>query len=374
MNLADQRHTLSHQEKENNSSTSPPPSSEGNSTFHFDKYSYNKQIHELIVPTVCRFRKIARAHVFIHLSIAALLMVELVLFVLFFATLAKSSYLAASLAAIFITVFSYFLIRIYLQTKKPEQFIELRDDFLHSCQNLMRDQEGIPEYHLALANALSKCSAYLQGAEQNFYPVLSFRRVNDSLSRQLSCCLHWKDVLRMRELLLLRSVEEHLKLVKCEPINLEVHAALANAYVLLSGLYADPHTLEVYDDALWIPSARSSDTMQQKFRQTAERAVEELKILNHYAPDDPWVHAQLAYSYHDLQMPEAEIREYETILSLRPDDQDTLFKLGMLYFQQGHNAKGLEIYEALKHTHYKRAESLIKFYGAHAPLEPFSDV
>ena len=102
---------------------------------------------------------------------------------------------------------------------------------------------------------------------------------------------------------------------------------------------------------------------KQKFRSIAERAIEEFKILSDYAPEDPWVHAQLAYSYRDLQMPKEEIREYETILQLCPEDKETLFKLGKLYFEQGQNAKGLQVYETLKRSNYKNAENLIHFYG-----------
>ena len=132
----------------------------------------------------------------------------------------------------------------------------------------------------------------------------------------------------------------------------------------LSSLYADPRKYQDYEEERYIPEGRCSEEMEAKFRATAERAIEEFKILNDYAPEDPWVHVQLAYSYHDLQMPEEEIKEYETVLQLRPNDKDTLFKLGMLYFQQGANAKGLRIYEMLKRTNYKKAESLIKFYGS----------
>jgi hypothetical protein len=35
----------------------------------------------------------------------------------------------------------------------------------------------------------------------------------------------------------------------------------------------------------------------------------------------------------------------------------------VLYFQQGRNAAGLEVYEELKRSNYKKAESLISFYG-----------
>jgi tetratricopeptide (TPR) repeat protein len=151
-------------------------------------------------------------------------------------------------------------------------------------------------------------------------------------------------------------VEEHLQLVRREPTSLEVHTALANSYVMLSSLYAiqdeDRHaTPEILEE------------LRGKFRIAAERAIEEFKILNDYAPNDPWIHTQLAYSYHDLQMPESEIREYEIILKLRPDDRDTLFRLGRLSFQLGMNAKGLKVYEGLQRYGDKRADDLISYYG-----------
>lgn len=161
------------------------------------------------------------------------------------------------------------------------------------------------------------------------------------------------------------SVEQNIKLVKCEPTSLEVHASLANAYVMLSGLYIDPRKLEGYDDERWMPPERYSPQMEEKFRSTAERAIEEFKVLNDFAPNDPWVHAQLAYSYRDLKMPKEEIKEYEAILKFNPGDRETLYKLGLLYFQQGLNSQGLRIYEELKRSHYKKAESLIENYGSY---------
>jgi len=72
---------------------------------------------------------------------------------------------------------------------------------------------------------------------------------------------------------------------------------------------------------------------------------------------------QLAYSYRDLGMPTQEIDEYETILKLCPHDKETLFKLGVLYFSQGLNSKGLRVYEELRHSHFKKARLLIGHYG-----------
>lgn len=241
--------------------------------------------------------------------------------------------------------------------------MELCVEYLNRCKEIIHYQEGIPEHHIALANAAQKFAAALHEKEYAFYSPPAFLKSLAPSLEKFSCFCHWKDVHIMKELLLTTAVEEHLKVVKCEPTNLEVHAALANSYVMLSSLYADPTKYATHDEDKWISPERYTKEMESRFRQTAERAIEEFKILNDYAPDDPWVHVQLAYSYHDLQMPAEEIREYETVLNLRPNDKDTLFKLGMLYFQQGMNARGLKIYEMLKKTHYKKAESLIKFYG-----------
>jgi tetratricopeptide (TPR) repeat protein len=216
-----------------------------------------------------------------------------------------------------------------------------------------------------LAKAAHKFAIHLHEKEYFYYTPPLFLKSLEPTTEKFSCFCHWKDLYLFKELLLLRAVEEHIKVVKCEPTNLEVHAALANAYVMLSSLYADPRKYDGFDEERWIPQERYSENMKEKFRITAERAIEEFKILNDYAPDDPWVHIQLAYSYHDLLMPEQEIKEYEIVLKLRPDDKETLFKLGMLYFQQGKNAQGLRIYEMLKQTNYKKAENLIKFYGAY---------
>jgi tetratricopeptide (TPR) repeat protein len=167
----------------------------------------------------------------------------------------------------------------------------------------------------------------------------------------------------MQEILLQSSIEEHIQLVQCEPTSLDIHAALANAYVTLSSIYLDPRKTENYDSDRWIPSKKYSLASEKKFREIAEKAIEEFKILNEYAPNDPWVHMQLAYSYHDLQMPVEETAEYEITLKLRPDDKETLFKLGCLYFTQGRNADGLKVYERLKNANFKRAEQLITYYG-----------
>lgn len=342
--------------------------SEQSEYLYFNKHAYTEQIQRLSQPALRRFGRIVKSYAFFNFLFLAIGLVELILLAFFFTFLIRSSFLAISLATLFLTCFSYFVLRLYFQAKKPEQLVALRDRYIDACKELLNYQEGIVEHHLALSNAACKLAAYFNEKEYSFYnPPRQLEFIGPPMQK-LSCWWHWEDVLLIKELLLTFAIEEHIKLVKCEPTNLEAHAALANAYVMLSSLYVDPRTSEALDNDHWIPPGRYTEEMYHQYRVIAERAIEEFKILNDYAPNDPWVHAQLAYSYHDLQMPEEEIQEYESMLRLRPDDRETLFKLGMRYFQQGHNAKGLQVYEELKKSHYKKAEDLIRFYGSYAPL------
>jgi len=330
-----------------------------------DKQHYHEQICGLWAPALRKLNRLMHSYVIFNLAFLCIAGFEVALFLSFFALLSQSAVLAFTLAVFFMTIFSYFVLKLYLQAKKPDQLMVICESYLDKCKEIIHYQEGIPEHHIALGNAAHKFAAVLHEKEYSYYPPPFFLKSLAPTFEKFSCFCHWKDLHRIKELLLTTAVEEHLKVVKCEPTNLEVHASLANAYVILSSLYGDPRKYHDYDEDRYIPFERYSKAMQAKFRATAERAIEEFNILNDYAPDDPWVHVQLAYSYHDLQMPEKEIHEYEIVLQLRPNDKDTLFKLGMLYFQQGMNAKGLRIYELLKRTNYKKAESLIKFYGSY---------
>jgi hypothetical protein len=337
----------------------------------FEKEFYNKSLQTLIAPAVKRFRKILKSYVTFNLCFLTLILGQIFYLTFHLSFFIQSFILAIHLALIFATVFSYFTLRLYFQTKKTEKCFRLKQEFIESCKNYLNYQQGDPEHHVSLASACCKLAADLHGLEYQVLSLPTFLHVLSPSFAKLSCWCYWRDVHFMKEILLQASVEEQIKLVRAEPTNLEAHAGLANAYVMLSGLYVDPKAIEGLDDDKWIPPNKYNDSFKQKFRVIAERAIEEFKILSDYAPHDPWVHAQLAYSYRDLQMPLEEIKEYETILHLCPEDKDILFKLGKLYFEQGFNAKGLQVYETLKKSNYKKAENLIQFYGAYtSQLKP----
>lgn len=207
------------------------------------------------------------------------------------------------------------------------------------------------EYHLSLASAAYRFASHLSKEEEQLYPVPQKINSLNHIMRKVTHFCHKSDINRMKEVLFLVSIGEHIQLIKSTPTNLEAHASLANAYVALSHLY--------------------KETNSKKFKTAAEKAIQEFKIIDHYSPKDPWVHAQLASCYHDLKMYSEEIKEYELILNLCPEDKQVLFRLGILSFQQGENARGLQIYEKLKEMQFSRAEELIDFYDANLKQEYF---
>jgi len=336
---------------------------EGESYFHIDNEYYNEEIHKMVLSILPRFDRMVKSYFYFNVIFFSLIVAEVILLILCFSYLIQATILAFSLAALFLTIFSFFILRIYFQARKPEVFEDFQLRYSRGCKNMIQYREGIPEHYVAMANAYSKLAALLKDREYTYFvPPKWLRSVVLSIEK-FSSWFFWEDVFGMREHLLQCAVEEHVKLVKCEPTSLDIHAALANAYVMLSSLYLDPRKMDNYDSDRWIPQSKYTEDLEEKFRVTSQKAIEEFKILNDYAPNDPWVHTQLAYSYHDLQMPKEEIDQYETILKLRSDDKETLFKLGCLYFQQGRNADGLRIYEQLKQSNFKKAEQLITHYG-----------
>lgn len=340
---------------------------EGESFFQLDVVFFNQQIDHVIGPIIPQFDRLLRSKILFNFLFLTIGCIEIISLFFFFPLLVQSSLMAIGLAVCFLTLFSYYILRVYFQAKRPEQMDYLIHRYVSACQVLLNYQIGVPEHHLALANACIKLAKMLEGKEKRLYPVPGWLHFFSSLSEKLSVWWHWEGVHELREKLLRRSIYEHIELVKCEPTSMEAHTALANAYVMLSGIYVNGGKLEDYsEDDYWTPPNFSTKAMENKFRQTAERAIEEFKIIGDYAPHDPWVHMQLAYSYHDLKMPLKEIKEYETLLRLVPEDKDILYKLGVLYFQQGRDAEGLQVYEKIKRTNVKKAEGLIAHFGDHS--------
>lgn len=327
-----------------------------------DAHNYSDKMQSLLEETVASFCSIARRYIFFHFAMALLLLSEAAFLISSFFWLAQAALLSLSLAGLFLSCLAYFVLRLYLNGRQPELFLQLKESYIDKCRKLISHPPGSPKNYVAMASSCWKLTKMLYGQEYRFYsPPLFFRwSYLRELSEKISCWCHWEDLYRFKELLLIQAVKEHVELVKCAPTSLEVHAALANAYVILSELYLKGCQSEEEGCS---PAYRCHEELATKFRATAERAVEELKILEEYAPQNSWVHAQLAYSYRDLQMREQEIKEYEAMLRLNHQDKTVLAKLGVLYFAEGRKAEGLRIYETLRELDEEQAEQLIKHYG-----------
>ncbi len=321
--------------------------------WRFNHEGFHKNVESHCIAGLKQFKKIIRSYVFFHLFFLGLLAGEVITFFLSLTLLFQTSLIALSLAAILLTGFAYLILLFYFQTKKPEQFLELRNFFMLLCKKGLPKNLICSEYHLSLANSAYRFAAYLTKEEGQLYTLPpQIGSLNQAMRKVTNLC-HRKDMQRMKEVLFLVSISEHIQLIKNAPTNLEAHASLANAYVALSRLY------------------QKDSSEHEKFQTAAKKAIQEYIIIDHLSPNDPWVHAQLASCYHDLKMHVEEISQYEKVLELCPEDKQILFRLGILSFQQGENARGLKIYEKLKEMQFSRADELIDFYDANLMQEYF---
>jgi tetratricopeptide (TPR) repeat protein len=339
-----------------------------NSLSAFEEEIFNDRFSGICELVLRSFDSLVSSSFWFHCAFFIAMFLEVFLTFLFSLTLERSLWVVLGLASIFMTSFSYFILRIYFQVRGPEALIELYERFIGSSRQLLDYKEGVASHHLMLAEMVTRLSMEMKDREYGYFIFYKVPKNYLRVLEKLGAWWYWYDIFSFREMLFKAAVGEDIQMIQCDPINIEVHAGLANSYVLLSSLYSDPRkdidVLEGKKDLRWIPPKRLSSLMMKKFQKTASLAIEEFKVINDMAPNDPWVHAQLAYSYHDLQMINEEIKEYETVLELCPEDHESLFRLGVLYFQQEENVKGLQIYEKLKQNNNPKAKHLLKFYGS----------
>ncbi|HEY4254868.1 MAG TPA: hypothetical protein VGM34_00795 [Chlamydiales bacterium] len=317
----------------------------------FNRESFQEKLPQHYRVILSEFRKISRSFVYFNVLFILLGLTELTLLVFFLPLLNQSSVLAIALASLFVTLFSYPILLFYYQAKKPEQLSALLDRFVASCKTSLGLPSGIALHHLSIADTLLKLSQYLTDYESLLIKPLKFLSPFSKITGKISAYCHWHDVFRFKQQLLYAAIQEHLQQIRLTPTDLEVHASLGNAYVAFSQIYKQP----LY--------AKYAESFEEKFKMAANLAIEEFQILSQYAPNDPWVHEQLAAGYRELGMHAEHIQEMELLWKLKPQDREILFSLGSLYFQQGMNAKGLQVYEELKKARFKKVEDLLSNYG-----------
>ena len=327
---------------------------------------FHKRMQRSYKNTLKRFKKVVSSYARFKIIFFSVFLSEFFLLLAFFPFFSRSSFFAVVLGLLFLTVFSYFVLLFYFQAKRPEQMYLLKERFIDSCRQLNTAPKGSVEHHLSVAQCALSLVSHLTHFEYRCYSPLFGLSIFSSFCKKLGGYFHREDVFKMKEVLLHSAVKEHLDQIILSPTDLEVHASLANAYVSLSKFYLESGKNKF--------SRKIETSLKQKFQHAAKRAIEELKILCDYAPNDPWVHAQLAQSYQSLNMCEQEMKEYEKLLELSPEDKTILFRLGVLYFQLGKNAKGLQVYEELKDCRFTNAEKLISYYGAMKPFDAIEEI
>jgi tetratricopeptide (TPR) repeat protein len=337
---------------------------ENDPTVKSSETSSHNAVGNEITLTLPKCDSVLRRYTFFNFVFLLVCVLEIILISYYSQILSSTSLLSIAITGIFITVFAYFLLRVYWQTSKNQKLTQIKNNLIQSLRSAINYQNEHVESHVAMSQALCRLAESFKGREHTVYRSTKRPATLAHALEKICFWIHWQDFHFLREKILEAAVEEQIKRVKCEPTDPEAHASLANTYILLSSLYGPSGTSEE-ENGFWDPIKKERVLMERKFRNAAEKAIEELKILSIYAPNDPWIHEQLAYSYKDLQMPEEEIREYEQVLRLMPNDTEILYKLGVLYFQQGKNVNGLHLYEQLKQYHPSKAELLIQYYGAY---------
>lgn len=304
------------------------------------------------------FKKITEEHARFHAISFSLFGLEVFLFILLYGYLQKTLWITFLFGAILFTAISYFVIKFYLDSKKPDSLLSLKDHYLDLCKKELVFSENSKEFHLRLSSDLFSFANVLCGYEYQIHKSPTKSLV--PFFRHFSCFFHWKEVFFIREQLMQIAIDEHIQIVQLFPNDLETHASLAESFILLSKLYAE--LLKAHEP--WIKKNVEDLDIKNKFLISSDLALEELNIVENLQNKTPWSLAQKASIYHELQKPLDEILCYEMILTINPQDEAVIYRLGVLYFAQGMVTKGLDCYHKLKESGDERSSTLIQLYDA----------
>ena len=329
-----------------------------NSLFSTD-HPHSQPLFAVSHAILSSFKQATRQYALFHIGFCALAFLELLAFVLFFSFFTQTTLFAFSLAGLFLTGFTYFVWLFYLQAKKPQEFSDLLAQFVIRAQSLQTHEVHSSAF---LIHALYHLYSSLSKQEYTYYGIALSQPTLSPLLQKFSAWVHWKDLHKMKELILRRMVQEHLALIREYPTDTATHLSLGETYLLLAELYTDPHDLAQADALPWVSPEYQSTPFVAKKDRALTKALEEYKILEFYSKTNIAIYKQLARIYYDLQKPDKAILAYETIITTHPDNEEALFDLGSLYFETGRYAQGLEVYNRLISLHNPRAQELLSFY------------
>jgi tetratricopeptide (TPR) repeat protein len=298
-----------------------------------------------------KFWHSARKYALFHVTFLFLFFVELFLLLIFFSFSPKTILLPTSIAITIVTIFSYFVLRFYFQAKKPQEFLTIQEEL---TQNF---QDSPKELFLEIDQFLQR----LQHQKKCYDQVPLLLQPLEPLIKKFNAWCHFTDVLFMQELLYSYKIQTQLKLIKKEPLDINLHRALAQTYISLYKIFHIP--FHEKDRHPFLVQKLSSGEIKEKFLKSTACAIEELKIVLHYAQSDEEALMTLAHIYHDLNQKDEEKKTYKTLLEIgTSNEREVRLQLGILYFELGEVSQGLLIYDYLQKISDPKALELISFY------------
>ncbi len=310
----------------------------------------------IVEQTFKEFQRLIRRYARFHAVFLAAFVLELLILLSLTTFFAKTLGIAIVVAATFLTVFTYLVLRFYFQTKKAQQLIELGDTFLSNIDHPASKAAWSVEKLYPIYQLIQK----LQEQESQYDTVPSSLQPISPLIEKFTTWCYWEDIHWMKETLHLQALRKLFDWVKLYPTDLELHKTLAGAYMALYQIYQMPEGASPF-----IARQYQSPAMEEKFKKRAHSAIEELKVVLTYSLNDAWALSHIAKVYHDLGLRQEERKTYETLLSLKPQDGDVHYQLGKLYFELGHMAQGLHLYQELQGRKDPKAGELIQHYDAY---------
>jgi|GEM_PF-6159533 len=255
------------------------------------------------------FLDISKKYLFYQGAFLFILSIELILILFFFSFLIDSFFLGLSLALVFFTALLYFILRLYVNEQKPEEFLSLID------------------------------SLFLE-KEDPFYPI----QLSNSLKTH---ALFKNDLFLFKELLSIKAIQLHFSKVEEEPLVPSHHYMLGVFFVHLGELYLK----------------RGSKQCEKKGKKVLKQAVKELSLVDELLPEKIQVLEQLVRAHELLGTLQDAIPLYEKLESLQPEKSDFTYKLAVSSFKLGLQQKGLEAYKRLQEKDPEKAMKSIAYYG-----------
>lgn len=281
------------------------------------------------------FNQKLKAFYSFHLLFLALLAAELLVLVILLPFLARSGFVALTIAALLVTLFGYFSLRSYRESVLRDQIKQIVDGYGSRLSQELSSNTTLDVKKSELANGFFSFADHLPIQATFTIPYLP-KPLEDRF-------FNWVNLgpQTFKEEIIKRALICSLESLKLKPSDPNKHADLATGYLKLSHFY------KLLDDLV-------------KAKETLIKTVEALKVLNDLRPNDLEVLDALCEVYKELNETDAEISALEKSLLISPSRPDALLRLGQLYFSSGKHALGFKTYETLKSLDLKRSDELLK--------------